>query len=276
MTASCACAVRNGIFSPLKSMRAARIAFSSSSSRSASSAAMIPPSHVFRSRYSRSRSSPLAPPSCSRSASSCSRLNRSAYRATIAACSDVSFSPTRTARPSSERSYRYRWSWCSNSAAERTAVVDIARTLSGETLGGFDQFVEPKRLRDHSVGRRASERRPAHRAGEHHDRRLRMIAPNLVEKVDAAVVPDVDIEQDDGDAAVGERGARIGERRRVTHDPALELEVDPAEESNRRVVVDNQDCAAAHHPHRGRVYSEGLCHPKPVWPRVRLHLENEK
>ena len=44
--------------------------------------------------------------SAERSASSCSRLKRSAYAATIAARSEISFSPTRTARTSSARSKR--------------------------------------------------------------------------------------------------------------------------------------------------------------------------
>ena len=47
------------------------------------------------------------PPLLREAPSSWSRVKRSAYRATIAACSEVSFSPTRTARASSERSIPY-------------------------------------------------------------------------------------------------------------------------------------------------------------------------
>ena len=78
-TASFACAERSGSSSPRQVTRAPRMAFSSASSRSASSAVMIPASHVLRSRYSRSRSSGSpAASSASRSASTCGRLNRSA------------------------------------------------------------------------------------------------------------------------------------------------------------------------------------------------------
>ena len=77
-TASRACALRSGISSPRKVTRAARISFSSASSRSASSLVIRPLSHVFRSRYSRSRSSSDASASARRSASSCARVKRSA------------------------------------------------------------------------------------------------------------------------------------------------------------------------------------------------------
>ena len=51
----------------------------------------------------------------------------------------------------------------------------------------------------------------------------------------------MDVEQDDGHGAVGELCTRLGERRRLAHAPALELEIDPAQEPDRGVVVDNEN-----------------------------------
>ena len=45
----------------------------------------------------------------------------------MAACSEVSFSPTRTARPSSDRSKMYAWSRASKSLGVRTTTVAMAR-----------------------------------------------------------------------------------------------------------------------------------------------------
>ena len=84
--------------------RAASRAFSSASSCSASSRVTRPSWHVRRSLAIASRS-----PSSAARLGLAERVEllareESAYRATIAACSEVSFSPTRTARASSERS----------------------------------------------------------------------------------------------------------------------------------------------------------------------------
>ena len=82
----------------------------------------------------RLRVGPSAAASASRSTASWSRVNRSAYRATIAACSDVSFSPTRTARASSERSWRYASSRRSN-AVTSSALMQPSPRRGGAARG---------------------------------------------------------------------------------------------------------------------------------------------
>src|ERR671937_142390 len=104
----------------------------------------------------------------------------------MAACSETSFSPTRTARPSSERSYRYRWSCSSNSAALRTAVVDIEKTLSRQVRDGGRELL-----------------------------------------------------------------ACLRKRRGLEDLPPLQLEIEPAEQADRGVVVDDQDGMA------GRFHAAG-------------------
>src|SRR5919201_2091851 len=144
----------------------------------------------------------------------------------IAACSETSFSPTRTARPSSERSYRYRCSCCSNSAGLRTAVVDIEKTLSGarsERSDGRRELVDGERLRDHGVAVDALE--PVG-AGEHRHLHARMVAAHLVQQLDAVAGAHVQVEDDDVDVA--HLCARVVEAAGLAHVPPGELEVDPA------------------------------------------------
>ena len=68
-----------------------------------------------------------------------------------------------------------------------------------------------------------------------------MVASELLEELDAAVRTDVDVEQDDPDGAVRELLPRLFERRGLAHAQTLELEVDPAQEPDRSVVVDDED-----------------------------------
>src|SRR6266487_3739527 len=148
----------------------------------------------------------------------------------MAACSEISFSPTRTARPSSERSNRYRWSCSSNSADERTAVVLIEKTLSSGELGDDGrQLVERERLRDHLVRRCVLHRRPADGAGEHCDLRVRMLSADLVDERGAVLRTDMNVEKHDVDGAVGQPLTRLRQARSLANDPAFELEVQPAE-----------------------------------------------
>ena len=77
-TARRASAERSGSSSPWKVTRAPRIAFSSASSCSATDVEISPASHVFRSRYRRSCSSPADASSASRRTSICAREKRSA------------------------------------------------------------------------------------------------------------------------------------------------------------------------------------------------------
>jgi hypothetical protein len=61
----------------------------------------------------------------------------------------------------------------------------------------------------------------------------------------------VDVEQDDVDLPSLELEARLLERRRLADRPALELQVDPAQEADRRVVVDDENGMA------GRIHAAG-------------------
>ena len=64
-------------------------------------------------------------------------------------------------------------------------------------------------------------------------------SPQLLEQHLAALVADVHVEQDDVDVA-RQLSARVLERARLAHLVAAELEIDPAEEPDRRFVVDDE------------------------------------
>src|SRR5947207_7970982 len=129
----------------------------------------------------------------------------------MAACSETSFSPTRTARPSSERSYRYRWSCSSKSAALRTAVVDIERTLSSQVRDGRRELLDRERLGDDAV---AVDVADVVRAGQHRDLQLRTFAPQLPQELEVVLGTDVYVEHDDVDVVTGEPLARLRQARR--------------------------------------------------------------
>ena len=68
-----------------------------------------------------------------------------------------------------------------------------------------------------------------------------MLRAQLLEKLEAALRAEVDVEQDDCDLGVGDHRSRLCHRRGLGHAPALELEVDPAEKPDRRIVVDDEN-----------------------------------
>src|SRR3954451_23815935 len=154
----------------------------------------------------------------------------------IAACSETSFSPTRTRRPSSDRSNAYCWSRSSNSAALRTAVLAIALSLTCRVPYGVEQVVDRERLAERRSGAPLDLRLDLGGAADEDDRYA--ARAQLVEQGIAALVPDPHVQQHDPDALV-ELGARLLERGRLAHDESLELEIDPAEQPNRRLVVDD-------------------------------------
>ena len=72
----------------------------------------------------------------------------------------------------------------------------------------------------------------------------RSSAFDVVEELEPVVGADVDVEQDDVDRLGGEQLPRGRERSRLDHPVTLELEVDPAEKPERRLVVDDENRGA--------------------------------
>jgi hypothetical protein len=69
----------------------------------------------------------------------------------------------------------------------------------------------------------------------------------------APLAPQMDVEHDDVDLVVIQNRAGSGERVRFEHFVALELEVDPAQQPDRRLVVDDE------HP-KARRMAPGIPH----------------
>src|SRR3954471_1543816 len=92
----------------------------------------------------------------------------------IAACSEVSFSPTRTARPSSARSKTNCWRRDSNSAALRTAMDDMRASLArdGERPDRAEQVVDREGLAEDGRGPGVPRRLDLDGARDQHDRDL--------------------------------------------------------------------------------------------------------
>jgi hypothetical protein len=67
-----------------------------------------------------------------------------------------------------------------------------------------------------------------------------MLSADLVDERGAVLRTDMNVEKHDVDGAVGQPLARLRQARSLANDPAFELEVQPAEETDRRVVVDHE------------------------------------
>ena len=80
-----------------------------------------------------------------------------------------------------------------------------------------------------------------------------MIAAKLGEELRAALVADVDIEQDHVDRPGRELLPCLPDRSRLAHDPALQFQVDTAEEADAGIVVDDENGVP------GRVHRAGKC-----------------
>jgi hypothetical protein len=98
-----------------------------------------------------------------------------------------------------------------------------------------------------------------------------MIPAELVEEIASALSADVDVEQNDVDLPVGELRARLSERPGLPHRAALGLEVDTAQETDRGVVIDDQNGVA------GRVHAAPQCMRNPIRGSVvySLKMTNE-
>ena len=73
-----------------------------------------------------------------------------------------------------------------------------------------------------------------------------MVRAELGQQLDAVVAADMEVEQHERRLR-RELAARLVERRRLEHVVAVELEVDPAEQPDRRLVVDDQDRVSSGH-----------------------------
>ena len=125
-------------------------------------------------------------------------------------------------------------------AHPRPRSVDISETLSSKKPNGPDQFVEGERLGNHGVRSRSVERRRVGRTGQKSDAEAWVIATDLPEQRDPALVAEVKVEQDGTDVVDGEAFPRLCQGARFADLPALQLEIDAAEKTDRRVVVDDE------------------------------------
>ena len=92
------------------------------------------------------------------------------------------------------------------------------------------------------------------------DRDRDSLRDELGEEHVAAFVPEVEIEQHDIDA-LGHLSARLVERARFAYLVAAKLEIHPAEQANRWLVVDHEnDVSRAPCRHKAAVY------PRPSYP----------
>jgi hypothetical protein len=78
-----------------------------------------------------------------------------------------------------------------------------------------------------------------------------MLDAKLGEEVEAVLRAEMDVEQDDGNVLFGHGCSGLGDGPAFDHGPAVELEVHPAEKSDRRVVVDDENGVTGR-VHRGR------------------------
>ena len=106
-------------------------------------------------------------------------------------------------------------------------------------------MLELEGLREDRVGVTQARVRHLHRAGDEDDRDRGSLRHALREERVAALAPEMDVEHDDIDVFFGQRRARSCERVSLEHLVPVELEVDAAEQANRRLVVDDEDPVAA-------------------------------
>ena len=84
-----------------------------------------------------------------------------------------------------------------------------------------------------------------------------MVGAQIRQKVETALGADVDVEEDDRDVSVGAESS-LGDG------PTVELEVHPAEKSDRRVVVDDENGVTGR-VHRGRQCTRNPIRPESVY-----------
>jgi hypothetical protein len=126
-----------------------------------------------------------------------------------------------------------------------------------ETPHGREQLAELEGLREDRV--RLAEPVLCHvgRAGDEHDRDRRSLRVAFADQHVASLAVQVDVEEDDVDVSFCQCLTRTCERVGLQDLVSVELEVDPTEQPNRRIVVDDEDPRRRRMPprtvHRRRV-----------------------
>ena len=100
---------------------------------------------------------------------------------------------------------------------------------------------ELERLGEDRVGVAQPRVRDFHRSGDEDDRDPRPPRQALRHERVAPFAAEMDVEHDDVDVFLRQRRARCGERVSLEHLVPVELEVDAAEQPDRRLVVDDKD-----------------------------------
>ena len=108
--------------------------------------------------------------------------------------------------------------------------------------GSGDQILERKRLAEH-IRRAALVLGNVDRAADDHDRNR--VRDQLVEELVAERRAEMNIQEDECRPLLGNRGASLGHALGVPHPEALQLEVHPAEQAQRWVVLDDEDGKSA-------------------------------
>ena len=104
-----------------------------------------------------------------------------------------------------------------------------------------EQLLEPERLRDDAVGLADRGRVKPRAAGEEDDRRAVLPVSQRAHQGESVVGADVNVEQEEVDHVHGQCVLGGRDARRLEHVVAVELQVDPAEQTQRVVVVDDQN-----------------------------------
>ncbi len=102
-------------------------------------------------------------------------------------------------------------------------------------------MLELERLGEDRVGVAQPRVRDFHRPGDEDDRDRWPAREALRDERVAPLAAEMDVEHDDVDVFLRQRRARRGERVSFQYLVPVELEVDAAEQPNRRLVVDDED-----------------------------------
>jgi hypothetical protein len=119
---------------------------------------------------------------------------------------------------------------------------------------GPDQLLEPEGLADCRIGDRGRPLAEVHAPGEEGDRHLRSALAHHAGDLDPVLAAEVDVEEDERDLLLLVRDARdLLQARGLEHAVALQLEVHPAEQAYRGVVIGDDDQPLSPAVHRRRV-----------------------
>jgi hypothetical protein len=121
------------------------------------------------------------------------------------------------------------------------SLLTARRSANGQTAHGRGEVVERKGLLDQLVGTRPLDGGQRDASGQERDCNPSSLRAQLADELASVVLSEVDIDQQYIDVFLLECAPGLVERARLEHPVTLELEVDAAEEPNRRLVVRDEN-----------------------------------